>query len=122
MPKLKLLPWLAHRHGVPLGRAEELWRQAVALASFNLGADAHSSDYWAYAMRTLLKLLRCDGAAVVHAAATEQPCVLLARRSTLPLIASQRRLGFAAFDAAEELLHAANEYWSRALDVVNARR
>jgi hypothetical protein len=122
MQKLKLLPWLARRHGVPLERAEELWRQAVALADFEHGANARSSDYWAYAMRTLLKLLRCDGAALVDADDIEQPLGLPGRRSSLPLIDSQRRLGAAAFDTAEAFLHAANEYWSRALHVVNARR
>jgi hypothetical protein len=40
----------------------------------------------------------------------------------VPLIDSQRRLGAAAFDAAEAFVHAANEYWSRALRVVDARR
>ena len=122
MQKLKLLPWLAQRHAVPLERAEVLWRQAIALADFKHGANAQSSDYWAYAMRTLLKLLRCDGAALVDAEEIEQPFAPPARRSTLPLIDSQRRLGVAAFDAAEAFLHAANEYWSRALHVVNARR
>ena len=122
MQKLKLLPWLAHRQDVPLDRAEELWRQAVALADFEHGADARTSDYWAYAMRTLLKLLRCDGAAVVDAEALEQPHALLKSRTAVPLIDSQRRLGVAAFDAAEAFLHAANDYWSRALHVVDARR
>ena len=122
MQKLKLLPWLAQRYAVSLKRAEALWRQAIALADFEYGANAQSSDYWAYAMRSLLKLLRCDGAALVDAEEIEQPFALPARRSTLPLIDSQRRLGVAAFDAAEAFLHAANEYWSRALHVVNARR
>ena len=122
MQKLKLLPWLAQRHAVPLERAAELWRQAIALADFEYGANAQSSDYWTYAMRTLLKLLRCDGAALIDAKEIEQPSALPGRRSTLPLIDSQRRLGVAAFDAAEAFLHAANEYWSRALHVVNARR
>ena len=122
MQKLKLLPWLAHRQDVPLERAEELWRQAVSLADFEHGADARTSDYWAYAMRTLLKLLRCDGAALVDAEELEQPHVLLKSRTAVPLIDSQRRLGAAAFDAAEAFLHAANDYWSRALHVVDSRR
>jgi histidine ammonia-lyase len=125
MQKLKLLPWLAHRQGVPLERAEELWRQAIALADFEHGTNARAtqaSDYWAYAMRALLKLLRCDGAALVDADQLEQPYALLDARSAVPLIDSQRRLGAAAFDAAEAILHAANDYWSRALHVVDARR
>jgi hypothetical protein len=121
MQKLKLLPWLARHHGVSLERADDLWRQAVALADFEHGANAQSSDYWAYAMRTLLKLLRCDGRALVDAGQLEQPLALAASRSAVPLIDSQRRLGVAAFDAAEAFLHAANDYWSRALHVVHAR-
>jgi hypothetical protein len=70
-------------------------------------------------MRTLLKLLRCEGVALVDADELEQPLELLARRSATPLIDSQRRLGVAAFDAAQAFLHAANEYWSRALRVAN---
>jgi hypothetical protein len=125
MQKLKLLPWLARRQGVSLERAEELWRQAIALADFEHGTNACStqaSDYWAYAMRTLLKLLRCDGVALVDADPREQPHAMPALRSAVPLIDSQRRLGAAAFDAAEAFLHAANDYWSRALHVVHARR
>jgi hypothetical protein len=122
MHQLKLLPWLARRHGVPLERADALWRQAVALADFKHGASTRSSDYWAYAMRTLLRLLRCDGTALVDTDVIEQPLGLPGRRSTLPLIDSQRRLGVAAFDVAEAFLHAANEYWSRALRVASARR
>jgi hypothetical protein len=125
MQKLKLLPWLARRQGVSLERAEELWRQSIALADFERGASAHStptSDYWAYAMRTLLMLLRCDGVALIDADQLEQPHAALVSRSAVPLIDSQRRLGAAAFDAAEAFLHAANDYWSRALHVVHARR
>ena len=121
MQKLKLLPWLARRQGVSPERAEELWRQAIALADFEHGTNAQSSDYWAYAMRTLLKLLRCDGVALVDADELEYPTMLFTSRSAVPLIDSQRRLGAAAFDAAEAILHAANDYWSRALHVVDAR-
>lgn len=121
MQKLKLLPWLARRYGVPLGRANELWAQAVALADLEHGFDARTSEYWAYAMRTLLKLLRCDGAALLDADQLEQPLGMPAQHSAAPLIDSQRRLGVAAFDAAQAFLHAANEYWSRALRVADAR-
>jgi hypothetical protein len=122
MQKLKMLPWLARRHGVLLERAEELWRQAIALADFEYGTNAQSSDYWAYTMRTLFKLLRCDGVALVDTDELEQPHALLGSRSAVPLIDSQRRLGAAAFDAATAYLHAANEYWNRALHVVDAWR
>jgi len=121
--RLKILPWFARRHGVPLERAEELWRQSLALADFEHGTNARTPEYWAPAIRVLLRLLRCEGVALVQAdAEREQPLAPPAARSAVLLIDSQRRLGAAAFDAAEAFVHAANEYWSRALRVVNARR
>lgn len=122
MQKLKLLPWLARRYGVGLDRATELWRQAVALADFRYGARARTSDHAAYAVRSFLKLLRCEGAALAAPYEVEPPLAPPASRSAAPLLDSQRRLGAAAFDAAEAFAHAANEYWSRALRVANARR
>lgn len=122
LQRLKILPWFARRAGVPLGRAEELWRQSIALADFAHGTDARTPEYWAHAIRVLMRLLRCEGVALVEADEREQPFLPPATRSAVPLIDSQRRLGAAAFDAAEAFVHAANEYWSRALQVVNARR
>lgn len=121
-PHLKMLPWLAARHGVPPARAEELWRQACALADLAHGADARTPEYWAHAIRVLLRLLRCDGAALLAPDEVEQPPALPTARSALTLIDSQRRLGVAAFDAAAAFVHAANEYWSRALQARAARR
>ena len=111
MPKLKLLPWLARQRGIALERAEELWRQALALAAFQHRDDAPPSDDWAYAMRTLLKLVRVEGAAIVR-----EPAEVIAlepprRRPAVQLLASQHRLGTAAFDAAEAYLLAANDLW-----------
>jgi hypothetical protein len=114
MPKLKLLPWLARQRGIALERAEELWRQAVALADFRYGGGEPTSDYWGYAMRTLLKLVRAEGAAVVHAPAQVIDLEPVRRRPAVQLLASQHRLGNAAFDAAEVYFRAANDLWSRA--------
>jgi hypothetical protein len=113
MQKLKLLPWLARSRGIAIERAEELWRQAVALAEFRQEGSEPTSDYWAYAMRTLLKLLRVEGAAILEPARgmeVEPP----RRRPAVQLLASQHRLGTAAFDAAEAYLLAANDLWWRA--------
>lgn len=110
MQKLKVLPWLARQRGIALERAEELWRQAVALAEFRHQGGEPTSDYWAYAMRTLLKLLRVEGAALREPARVidlEPP----RRRPAIQLLASQHRLGTAAFDAAETYLRAANDLW-----------
>jgi hypothetical protein len=122
MQKLKLLPWLARRHGVAPDRAAELWCEAIALADFRHGASPRTGAYYAYAMRTLLRLLRCEGVALVEPLEVEQPRVERAAGSAVLLIDSQRRLGAVAFDAAEAFLHAANEYWSCAVRVANARR
>jgi hypothetical protein len=113
MPKLKLLPWLARQRGIALERAEELWRQAVALADFRYAGREPTSDYWGYAMRALLQLVRAEGAAVREPAQVIdlEP---LRRRPALQLVASQHRLGNAAFDAAEVYFRAANDLWWRA--------
>ncbi len=113
MPKLKLLPWLARKRGIALHRAEELWRQALALADFRERGGAPASERWAYAMRTLLKLMRVEGAAIREPAEVidlEPP----RRRPAVQLLASQHRLGTAAFDAAEVYLRAANDLWRQA--------
>ena len=113
MQKLKLLPWLARSRGIAIERAEELWRQAVDLAEFRQQGGEPTSDYWAYAMRTLLKLARAEGAAILEPAQVmevEPP----RRRPAVQLLASQHRLGTAAFDAAEAYLLAANDLWWRA--------
>jgi len=112
MQKLKLLPWLARQRGIAIERAEELWRQALALADFQRREGAPPSDYWAYAMRTLLKLLRVEGAAIREPARVVQ-IEPLRRRPAVQLLASQHRLGTAAFDAAEAYLLAANDLWWR---------
>jgi hypothetical protein len=118
----KILPWIARRHGVSRKRAEELWRQSLALADFRCGPAAETSDYWAYAMRTLNKLMACEGAAVVEPEAFDGLAPTSAgARSALPIIASQQRIGGFAFDAAEAFINAANEYWRRALRAANAR-
>lgn len=113
MPKLKLLPWLARQRGIAVERAEELWRQAVALAEFRQQGGEPTSDYWAYAMRTLLKLARAEGAAILEPAQV-MDLELPRRRPAIQLLASQHRLGTAAFDAAEIYLRAANDLWRQA--------
>jgi len=114
MQKLKLLPWLARQRGIALERAEELWRQALALADFQHRGGEPTSDYWAYAMRTLLKLLRVEGAAILEPARVIDLEPPRRRRPAVQLLASQHRLGTAALDAAEAYLLAANDLWRQA--------
>jgi hypothetical protein len=118
----KVLPWIARRHGVPRERAEELWRQALALADFRFGPARETSDYWAYAMRTLRRLTACEGISLVDPEALDRFALEAApSRSALPIIASQHRMGGLAFDAAEAFIDAANEYWRRALRATEVR-
>ena len=113
MQKLKLLPWLARRSGVAVERAEELWRQAVALADLRANGDGPRDDHWGYAMRTLVKLLHGDGVAMLD---TDQarPVAPPIRPPAAQLLALQHRLGVLALDAAEIYLRAANQIWQNA--------
>ncbi len=115
----KLLPWVARRNGVPRERAESLWRQALAIADFRFPDARESSDYWAYALRTLDRLAACEGAALIESVALEQRSPA---RSAVPIIAAQQRIGTLAFDAAEALLTAANEYWRSAVRAAGERQ
>lgn len=52
----KLLPWYAAKAGVPIDRAEALWRKAVRKATAETGWVA-TSEYWEVAMTTFRALL-----------------------------------------------------------------
>jgi hypothetical protein len=74
-----ILPWLARRHRIPLERAEALWRQADEIAALHAGA-ANGSNHAKLAIEGLLKLMRCEGRALLPAneAATVDPMIALA--------------------------------------------
>ena len=52
----KILPWLAHRAGVPFERAEILWQEALRETP-RAGYVADASDYWKAAMDRLIAKL-----------------------------------------------------------------
>ncbi len=52
----KLLPWYAAKAGVPLDRAEALWRKAVRKATAETGWVA-TPEYWEAAMSSFRTLL-----------------------------------------------------------------
>jgi hypothetical protein len=109
----KLLPWIAHRHGIPLERVRVLWEEGVDLADLRFGENAQTSEYWGYAMRCLDRFAACEGTSI--ASPQDELALEHAVRSALPLLDSQRRIGGLAFDAAAAFVKAANEYWRRTL-------
>ncbi|MCB1909916.1 MAG: hypothetical protein KDH15_21355 [Rhodocyclaceae bacterium] len=52
----KSLPWYARKAGVPIERAEALWRQAVRHATAGIGWVG-TSEYWGAAMERFRQLL-----------------------------------------------------------------
>jgi hypothetical protein len=55
----KLLPWLASKAGIPLHRAEVLWRAAQRHAAHVVGAT-ETPAYWEAAMDRLLELVAAE--------------------------------------------------------------
>ena len=55
----KILPWLAHRAGVSVDRAEELWRVACQEATALTG-ESDGSCYWGAAVQILRDLLEAE--------------------------------------------------------------
>jgi len=55
----KLLPWLAHKAGIPLHRAEVLWHAAERHAARATG-ESGGSRYWQVAMDRLLELVAAE--------------------------------------------------------------
>lgn len=51
-----ILPWIAHKAGIPEERAEELWRDALCYATEKTGWVG-TSEYWEAAEERLLKLV-----------------------------------------------------------------
>jgi hypothetical protein len=55
----KILPWLAHKAGIPLSRIEALWQAAECHAASAVG-EAGTSAYWSAAMDRLLELVAAE--------------------------------------------------------------
>lgn len=55
----KILPWLAHKAGIPLYRAEMLWHAAQRHATHATG-ETDTAAYWAAAMDRLLELVAAE--------------------------------------------------------------
>jgi len=93
----KLLPWYARRAGVPIERAEILWRRAVRHATEDTGWVGNS-EYWGAAMDHFQRLLN-------HERAT------LCAPHVLPLLRTQKRIIRAPIDAFNDVAVLALRRW-----------
>jgi hypothetical protein len=103
-----ILPWIAQRHAIGFERAAALWDQAVAMADFHYGRDNTSPDYWKYAVETLLRLARCDGAAIIEDPAAAETTVPSPAVETVVI---QSRIGELTLSALERMLQVGTQIW-----------
>lgn len=93
----KLLPWCARKAGVPLDRAEVLWRKAVRDTPAESGWVG-SSDSGGAAMNAFMALLKAEQA------------TLCAPRVT-SLVRSQNWIWSLPLQAFEDMVQLASAYW-----------
>jgi hypothetical protein len=93
----KLLPWYAHKAGVPLDRAEALWRKAVRSATDRTGWVG-TSDYWGASMDEFRRLLAAEQATLCAPLGT-------------PILRSQIRVWRLPLLALEDMIHAVAANW-----------
>ncbi|MBW7860526.1 MAG: hypothetical protein H3C33_05445 [Rhodocyclaceae bacterium] len=95
----KLLPWYACKAGIPIERANALWRKAVREATERTGWVG-TSEYWGVAMEIFLASLEAE------------QCTLCTPRVT-PLLRSQNRIWRLPLTAMEDVLSAVSAGWPR---------
>jgi hypothetical protein len=95
----KLLPWYARKAGVPIERAEALWRKAVRQATEETGWVGNA-EFWGATMDIFRQLLE-----------DEQATLCTPRVS--PLVRSQRQLWRLPLIALEDLMVATRAHWMR---------
>lgn len=93
----KLLPWHARKAGVPLERAEVLWREAVHRATANT-EWVGSSDFWAACNDAFLDLLTEE---------RNRSCTA----QLAPLLRIQRHIGRLPLLAMEDIVSALRAHW-----------
>lgn len=93
----KLLPWYAHKAGVPLERAEFLWRKAVRNATADTGWVGNS-EYWGATIDEFRRLLEAEQATL---------CTPLGS----PILRSQIRVWRLPLLALEDMIHAVAANW-----------
>jgi hypothetical protein len=55
-----VLQLLAHRHGVPLQRAQRLWDAAAEQSAAPVGLTPEDTPEWDTVMASLLQAIRCE--------------------------------------------------------------
>ncbi len=99
MKSPKNLPWHARKAGVPVERAEALWRKAVREATADIGWVG-TSEFWGAAEARFLELLE-----------EEQNTLCTPHVETF--VRSQHRMGLMPLLAAEEMFTALAANWQR---------
>jgi len=95
----KILPWLAKKAGVPLKRAEVLWKEALRFSTLR-SERIESPEYWKLAVDRLLELLAAESRKLSAMPFGFGPLVRLPARLWLHgLTAQQALLGIAANSA-----------------------
>ncbi|PKO57066.1 MAG: hypothetical protein CVU28_00625 [Betaproteobacteria bacterium HGW-Betaproteobacteria-21] len=95
----KLLPWYARKAGVPIERANTLWRKAVREATSETGWVGNA-EYWGATMDIFLDLLEAEKNTLCT------PCVT-------PFVRSQNRMWRLPLTAMEDMFFAMSASWQR---------
>ncbi|MBR0566426.1 hypothetical protein J5J83_09890 [Azoarcus sp. L1K30] len=99
----KLLPWYARKAGIPLERANTLWRRAVREATIQTGWVGNS-EYWGAANDIFLDLLEAEKTTLCS------PCVT-------PILRSQQRMWNMPLTAMEDMFKAMSANWQRQVGI-----
>ena len=97
----KLLPWYARKAGVPIERAESLWRKSVREATERTGWVGNA-EYWGEAMSTFRTLLE-----------EEQTTLCMPR--VAPFVRTQNRFWRLPLNAMEDMCVALTANWQKQL-------
>ena len=97
----QLLPWYARKAGVPIERAEVLWRKAVRLATDETGWVGNS-EYWGAAMDHFQRLLKAERAT-------------LCRPQVARMLRSQKRIWVAPLEVMSDVAMLTVRRWNHYL-------
>lgn len=104
----KLLPWYARKAGIPIDRANALWRKAVREATAETGWVGNA-EYWGASMDIFQRLLDEEKNTLCT------PCVT-------PLVRSQNRMWRLPLIAMEDMFSAMSASWQRQATTPSPRK